>query len=126
MFPALYSGSLLIIYFKYSSMYILGLPSGSDGKESLCNVGDSDSISASGRSPGEGNGYPLPYSCLENSINRGIWQATVHEVAKSGTTERLTHTVCTLIPNSQPISFYPSPCYIHSFCESVSLFLFCK
>ena len=115
MFPVLYSGSLLIIYFKYSSVYILGLPGGSDGKESPCNVGDSDSISASGSSPGEGNGYPLQYSCLANSINRGTWQATVHGVAKTGTTERLTHThthahtVYILIPNSQSISFYPSP-----------------
>ena len=49
----------------------LGFPGGSDGKESTCNVGDLDSIPGSGRSPGEGNGDPLHYSCLENSMNRG-------------------------------------------------------
>ena len=47
-----------------------GCPSGSDGKESACNVGDLGSISGSRRSPGEGNGYPLQYSCLENSMVR--------------------------------------------------------
>ena len=44
----------------------LGFPDGSDGKESTCNAGDLDSIPGLGRSPGEGNGYPLQYSCLEN------------------------------------------------------------
>ena len=47
-------------------------------KESTCNVGDPGSIPGSGRSPGEGNGYPPQYSCLENSMDRGAWQATVH------------------------------------------------
>ena len=51
--------------------------------ESACNVGDPGSIPALGRSPGEGNGNPFQYSCLENSMNGGAWQATVHEVAKS-------------------------------------------
>ena len=49
------------------------------------NAGDLSSISVSGRSPGEGNGYPLQYSCLENSMDRGVWQATVHGVTKSQT-----------------------------------------
>ena len=62
-----------------------GFPAGSDSKESACNVGDSGSIPGSERSPGEGNGYPLQYSCLENSMNRGAWQATVHGVSKSWT-----------------------------------------
>ena len=54
---------------------------GSDGKESACNAGDLGSIPGSGRSPGEWNGYPLQYSCLENPMDRGAWQATVHGVA---------------------------------------------
>ena len=58
-------------------------PGGSDGKESACNFGDLGSIP--GRSPGERNGNPLQYSCLENSMDRGAWQATGHGVAKSRT-----------------------------------------
>ena len=53
-----------------------GFPGGSDGKESVCNAGDPGSIPGLGRSPGEGNGYPLQYSCLSNSMDRGAWQAT--------------------------------------------------
>ena len=49
----------------------LGFSGGSDGKESACKAGDLDSIPGSGRSPGEGNGYPLQYSCLKNSMDRG-------------------------------------------------------
>ena len=60
-------------------------PSGSDGKESACNVGEPGSIPGSGRSPGEGNGYPLQYSCLGNPMDRGAWWATVHRVTKSQT-----------------------------------------
>ena len=56
---------------------------GSDGKESACNAGDTGLIP--GRSPGEVNGYPLQYSCLENPMDRGAWQATVHGVTKSWT-----------------------------------------
>ena len=54
-------------------------------KESACNTGGLGSILASERSPGEGNGYPLQYSALENSVDRGAWQATVQEVTKSWT-----------------------------------------
>ena len=50
-----------------------GFPDGSDGKVSACNVGDPVSIPGSGRSPGEGNGNPLQYSCLEYSMDRGAW-----------------------------------------------------
>ena len=57
----------------------------SDGKESVCNVGLPSSTPSSGRSPGEGNGNPLQYSCLENSMDRGAWQAIVHGVAESQT-----------------------------------------
>ena len=63
----------------------MGLPYSSDDKESACNSGDQDSIPGSGRFHGEGNGYPLQYSCLENSMDRGAWWATVHGVAKSWT-----------------------------------------
>ena len=52
------------------------------GKESACSAGDLGSILGLGRSPGEGNGNPLQYSCLENPIDRGAWQATVHGVAR--------------------------------------------
>ena len=61
---------------------ILSGPGGSDGKESLCNAGDPGSIPESGRSPGEANGYTLQYSCLENSMDRGAWQGTVHVTVK--------------------------------------------
>ena len=60
------------------------LDDGSNCKESACNAGDLVSIPGSGRSPGEGNGYPLQYSCLENPMDRGAWRATVHGVTKSG------------------------------------------
>ena len=52
---------------------LLGFPGGSDDKESSCNAGDLGLIPGSGRSPGEGNGNPLQYSCLENSMDRGAW-----------------------------------------------------
>ena len=55
------------------------------GKESAYNAGYLGSVPRLGRSPGEGNGYPLQYYCLENSVDRGAWQATVHGVAKSWT-----------------------------------------
>ena len=61
----------------------MGFPGGSDGKASACNAGDLGSIPGSGRSPGEGNGNPLQYSCLENPIVRGAWWVTVHGVASS-------------------------------------------
>ena len=60
-----------------------GFPGGSDSKEFACNAGDLDLIPGLGTSPGEGNGYPLQYSCLENSMDRGTWWATVLGVAKS-------------------------------------------
>ena len=62
-----------------------GFPGSSDGKVSAYNAGDPGSIPGSGRSPGEGNGKPLQYSCLETPMEGGAWQATVHRVAKSQT-----------------------------------------
>ena len=60
-----------------------GLPGGSEVKNPPTSAGDTSSIPGLGRSPGEGNGYPLQYSCLENPMDRGAWQATVHGVSKS-------------------------------------------
>ena len=57
-------------------------PYSSVSKESACYAGDSGSIPGSGKSPGEGNGNPLQYSCLENPMDRGAWQAIVHGIAR--------------------------------------------
>ena len=61
----------------------VGFPGGSDDKESAFNVGDLGSIPGLGRSPGGGNGNPLQYSYLDNSLYRGAWPAKVHGVTKS-------------------------------------------
>ena len=61
-------------------MVLLGFPGGSDGKESACNTGNPGLITGSGRSPGEGDGNPLQYSCLENHMDKGAWSAAVHGV----------------------------------------------
>jgi len=68
-----------------SLLTYLGFPRASDCKEFACNARDLGLIFGLGKSPGERNGYSLHYSCLENSMDRGTWQATVHEVAKSQT-----------------------------------------
>ena len=62
-----------------------GFPGDSGSKVSACSAGDLDSIPGSGRCPGGGNGNPLQYSCLENPMDGGAWEATVHGVAKSRT-----------------------------------------
>ena len=62
-----------------------GIPDGSEVKASARNAGDLRSIPGLGRSPGEGNGNPLQYSCLENPMDGGAWWAAVHGVAKSRT-----------------------------------------
>ena len=67
-------------------MYVIHLPGFSwwlSSKESTCNAGDTGLVLGLGISPGEGNGSPLLYSCLENPMDRGAWQATVLRVAKS-------------------------------------------
>ena len=66
-----------------------GFPGGSEGKASACNAGDPGLIPGMGRSPGEGNGNPLQYSCLENPMDRGAWWATVHGVAIAKSRTRL-------------------------------------
>ena len=63
----------------------MGFPGGSDSKESACRAGDLGSIPGLGRSPREGKGNPLQYSCLENPMDGGAWQSTVHGVVKSWT-----------------------------------------
>ena len=83
----------LCIDIKTGSFFFLGFPGHSVGKESTCNAGDTDSIPGSGRSPGVGNGNPLQYSCLENSMERGAWRAAVHRAAKGrDMTEATEHT----------------------------------
>ena len=66
-------------------IFLWSFPGGSDVKASACSAGDLGLIPGSGRSPGEGNGNPLQYSCLENPMDGGAWWATVHGVAKSWT-----------------------------------------
>ena len=73
------------VYEVTHSSRIWNIPGGSDSKEPTCNVGDPGLIPGSGRSPGEGNGNPLQYSCLENPMDREAWRATIHGVAKNWT-----------------------------------------
>ena len=70
----------------------MGFPGVSDHKEYVCNAGDLGLIPGSGKSPGEGNGYSLQYSFLENTMDRGGWLTTVHGIAESDMTEQHTHT----------------------------------
>ena len=71
------------IIIHLSVFNLRGFPGGSDSKKSICNAGDPGSIPRLGRCLEEGNGYPLQYSCLNNSMDRRAWQAAVHEVTKS-------------------------------------------
>ena len=75
-FPQMYQDPWLSFLFKF--------PRGLDGKESACNAGAWGLIPGSGRSPGEGHGNPLQYSCLENPMDRGAWWATVHGSQRVG------------------------------------------
>ena len=72
------------LHFLSLSFTFMGFPVGLEGKASACNAGDLGSIPGLGRSPGEGNGKPLQHSCLENPMDRGAWQATVHSVTRVG------------------------------------------
>ena len=74
----------LSIGLEHIPIYI-PFPGGSEGKASTFNAGDLGLILGSGRSPGEGNGNLLQYSCLENSMDEGAWYATVHGITKSRT-----------------------------------------
>ena len=76
---------MYLFFFRQNAISYLLDSSGLDGKESACSVGDPGSIPGSGRSPGEGNGYPFQYPCLENFMDRGAWWVTVHGVTKSQT-----------------------------------------
>ena len=111
------------IYFVTPSTYDSGFPRGSVGKESACNAGDLGLIPGSGRAPGEGNSNPLQYSCLENSIDEGARQGTVHGIAKNQT--RLCDYVL-LLPStqSQPYSLtcpYTIGCKVYGLSFLVSL-----
>ena len=78
---------IYIYIYIYACVTTGGFPGGASGKESFSNAGDLGLIPWSGRSPGEGHGIPLQDSCLENPMDRAAWQATVHRVVKSDTTE---------------------------------------
>ena len=88
----------VVIYFKTEKancwVYLGGgFPGGSEGEESVCSAGDPGSIPGAGRSPGEGNGNPLQYSCLENSMDREAWRVQASQSPgghkESGKTEQL-------------------------------------
>ena len=82
----------------------LGLPWWLNGKASACNAGDLGAIPGLGRSPGEGNGNPLQYSCLKNPMDGEAWQATVHGVTKSRT--RLSYFTFTFLRDKQKMKGY--------------------
>ena len=81
--PYVHQGSIVLNGFNPNSEF--GTNSWLSGKESVCNAGDPNSISGSGRSPGKGNGNPFQHSRLENFMDRGAWRAIVHGVPKSRT-----------------------------------------
>ena len=104
-----FSGKVMSLLFNMLFRLVMSFSGDSDGKASAYNAGDPGSIPGSGKSPGEGNGNPFQYSCLENPMDRGAWWATVHGVAKSQTrlsdfTHTHTHThrlVIAFLPRSK-------------------------
>ena len=83
-------------------VYNWGFPSGSVSKESDCNAGDQDLIHGLGKSPGEGNFYPPPYSCLGDTMDRGAWRAAVHGITRvryNLATRPLTTTIYIIVVN---------------------------
>ena len=78
---------LSLIFTWGQSQTTVGFPGGSEDEASVCNAGDPGSIPGLGRPPGEGNGNPLQYSCLENSMNTGAWWATVQGFTEWDTVE---------------------------------------
>ena len=92
----------------------MGFPHSSVGKESACSAGDLGLIPGSGRSPGEGNGNPLQYSCLENPMDRGAWQAIVHGVTRVG------HDLVTKPPNHHSFLYSPTLTSIHDYWKNHS------
>ena len=88
----------------------MGFPGGSDSKESACNEGDLGSIPGWGKSPGERNGYSLQYSCLGNSMDRGVWRATVNGVAKSQ--------ICVLVAQLCPTLCDPMDYTVHGISQA--------
>ena len=82
--PVCLGGKGFLLVLKWDGLQgVRGVPGGSDGKESACNVGDPGSVPGLGRSPGEGTRYLLQYCCLKNPMDRGAWQATVNRLAQS-------------------------------------------
>ena len=84
------NGIISSFFLSVIYLFLVSFPGGSDSKESAFNTVKPGLISGSGRYPGEGNGNPLQYYSLENSIGRGVWWATVHGMAESDLTEQLT------------------------------------
>ena len=94
----------------------MGFPGGLDGKESACNVGDLGLIPGWGRSPGEGNGYPLQHSCLENPMVGGAWQSTVYGVTKRRT-QLSDFTITITITDSLDMNIFK---VINMHCQNIS------
>ena len=99
-------------------------PGGSDGKESTCNARDPSLIPETRRSPGEGNCYPLEYSCLKNSMDRGAWHATVQGVTERVGSNWMTNTFTLpywLKPSHDLYTVLPAQsCFLLAFLSQVS------